>query len=284
MSQLEKEIKNYQILACMIVRATGSVHGEHPRRCLWDICGKPMIQWALEPVIQCKYIDKVVVCTEDRQIRDVVEKLGVKVIDRPLFQSHDYPRDYTSGLFRQFKTRSIIRQPPIVYTATAEYVLYWLEKEEKWTPDIYLCYQANMPMSSVKTTNRLIETFFKDKEATEARTFYHKSYYAWMINPTTNRLMPLFDLIPFNRQLYPKLYCPGPYILLGCAERSSSPGSRIATVYIEPEEGLDIHTEEDLFKARCYMKRRLLKEGKGVKWEIGQDDKFGENNKKEKKI
>lgn len=262
MNQLEKEISNYQILACMSVRARGSTHGEHPRRCLWDICGKPMIQWALEPVIQCKYIDKIVVCTEDRQIKDVVEKLGVKVIDRPLFQAYAFPRDYMSGLFGRLKSRSITQQASLVYTELPEYVLYWLEKEENWTPDIYLNVTANLPMVSVEIVNRVIETFFKDKEATEVRTFSRISGAPWMLNPTTNRLMPLFDLCPLDRQLYPKLYTSGPYFLIGHPQKSSSQGRRGAAVYIESEEGMDVHTEEDLFLARYYMERRLKRQEK----------------------
>lgn len=259
MTELEKEIKNSRILACMPVRGAGSTHGEHPRRCLWDICGKPCIQWALEPLIQCKYIDKIVVCTEDRQIKNVVEKLGVMVIDRPLFQSYNFPRDYTKGWFKRFAPRVIYQQAPLVYTETRDYVLYWLEEQEKYIPDLLFHAGANRPLGRVEVVNRVIETFFEDEEATTVRTFYRGAMYAWMINPTTNRLMPLFDLIPHDRQLYPKLYDIGPYILHGGPKRSSSAGDRIAAVYITKEEGLDVHNEEDLFLARCYMKRRLEK-------------------------
>lgn len=273
MTDLEKEIKNYRILACASVRGEG---GTHPRRCLWDICGKPMIQWALEPVIQCKYVDKVVVCTEDRRIRDVVEKLGVKVIDRPLFQARDFPRDYSSGLFRRFLPRSMTQQAPLVYTETSEYVLYWLEEQEKWTPDIYLNVVVNLPLGSVEILNKVIETFFKDKEATEVKTFHPIRHAAWMVNPTTGRLMPLFDLDVLNRQRYPKLYNVGPYHLIGHPQKASSQGRRTAAVFIKTEEGIVVHTEEDLLLARFYMQRRLDNEDKSY----GKKEKQKKNRQK----
>lgn len=262
MNQLKKEIKNCRILACMMVRATGSTHGEHPRRCLWDICGKPSIQWALEPAIQCDYIDKVVVCTEDKQIKDVVKELDVTVIDRPLYQAHDFPRDYSQGLFRRFLPRSMTQQAPLIYTETYEYVLYWLEEQEKWTPDIFIHFTANLPLGTVEILNRVIETFFKDEEATEVRTFYHAPYHPWMLNSTTNRLIPLFDLDPLDRQLHPKFYSLGPYHLCGRPLKAFSQGRKVAAVYIKTGEGLDIHTEEDLFLARYYMERRLKRKKK----------------------
>jgi len=261
---LKKEISNYKILACMPVRATGSIHGDHPHRCLWDICGKPMIQWALEPVVQCEYIDKIVVCTEDRKIRNVVEGLGVMVIDRPLFQARPHPRDYSGGLFKRFNPRSITAQAPSIYTETTDYVLHWLEEEQNgWTPDIYVDFAANQPMGTVEIVNEVIETFFKDEEATEVRTFHRAPYYAWMLNSTTDRLMPLFGQ-DCNRQLYPNLFDLGPYHLFGHPLRSLSGGTIMAAVYIKPEEGVDVHVEEDLFLARYYMKRRLERQEKEV--------------------
>lgn len=261
-TKLEKKIKNYRILACMSVRATGSTHGHHPHRCLWDICGKPMIQWALEPVMQCEYIDKIVVCTEDRKIRDIVERLGIMVIDRPLFQARVHPRDYSRGLFKRFNPRSITSQAPSIYTEVPDYVLYWLEEEQDgWTPDIYIDFVANQPMGTVEILNRVIETFFEDEEATEIRTFFPLPGNVCMVNPTTGRLMSLFGMA-HDRQLHPKLFSFGPYHLFGHPLKVSSGGISIAAVYIEPEEGSDVHTEEDLFLTKCYMKRRLDRQKK----------------------
>lgn len=278
MSSLEKEIQKCRILSFTQVRATGSVHGDHPYRCLWDICGKPMIQWALEPATQCKYIDKVVVCTEDRKIRDVVEGLGVMVIDRPLHQARDFPRDYSSGTFRRFHTRSLMAQIPTVYTETMEYVLYWLDKQQGYAPDIVVQFYANMPLGTLSALNKVIEAFFEDDEATSVRTFYPIPHPLWIDNPFAGYKIPLFDHVPLDRQLYLPVYSVGSFNLRGHPRRIPYRSKKVVGVPIDPEEGLDVHTEEDLFLARCCMKRRLIKAGKEVRWEIGQDDLY-ENTK-----
>lgn len=51
-----------------------------PGKTLADICGRPMIWWVYQ---QCKKVDdfdKVYVATDDQQIYDTFESLGVKVI------------------------------------------------------------------------------------------------------------------------------------------------------------------------------------------------------------
>lgn len=258
---VKQEIENSSILVCIYVRAFGSVHrGDDKRRALWDLCGKPLIQWALEPILACEYVNKIVVCTEDREIKDVVEDLGVTVIDRPLYQVRDFPRDYSSGIFRRLKARSLIAQAPLVYSETMEYILYWLDEQQGYTPDIFILAHACNPLSTTASLKRLIETFFEDDEASMARTFYRCPYYVWMDNPVMNRKTPLFDLSPLDRQLYPHLYSLGDYILWGHPRKASSQGQRLASIDITAEEGLDVHTKEELFLAECYMKRRLEKE------------------------
>ena len=54
-----------------------------PRKNIADICGKPLVQYVLEAADASKYITERYVSTEDAEIKQVVEKIGAKVIDRP---------------------------------------------------------------------------------------------------------------------------------------------------------------------------------------------------------
>lgn len=54
-----------------------------PRKPFLDICGKPLIAWAVIQAITAKCIDEVYVSTESQEIADIVEPLGAKVIWRP---------------------------------------------------------------------------------------------------------------------------------------------------------------------------------------------------------
>jgi len=250
---LQKEIRKYHIMSYTQVRGCGS----HGRRCLWDICGKTSLRWVLEAVTGSRYIDKVVVTTEDEEIAKEAEKVGATVVVRPFYTSADFPRDFERGTFGRIKPRSLIHTKPEVYTNPKSYTLYYLEKTG-YVPDLILTADANRPMITPELVDRVIEAFFQDREATAATTFYPILPYIYVLNPKVNRIVPLFTT-KFDRQEALPLYGNGPLTLEGLPSYSSSQGLKVAPVFITREEGLDMHDEEDLFLARVYMKRRLEK-------------------------
>jgi CMP-N-acetylneuraminic acid synthetase len=54
-----------------------------PRKNIADICGKPLVAYVLDAAKESKYISERYVSTEDLEIKNVVQSLGAKVIDRP---------------------------------------------------------------------------------------------------------------------------------------------------------------------------------------------------------
>lgn len=54
-----------------------------PGKNLKDLCGKPMIEWTIDESKKSKYIDKIVVSTEDKAIVQAVANKGVEIVDRP---------------------------------------------------------------------------------------------------------------------------------------------------------------------------------------------------------
>ena len=62
------------------------------RKNIYPIWGKPMIYWAIMAAKQSKYVNAVYVSTEDLEIKEISEKYGAVVIDRPdeLSQSRVY--------------------------------------------------------------------------------------------------------------------------------------------------------------------------------------------------
>jgi len=255
---IQSEIKQYDIMSFTTVRASGSTHGNHPRRCLWDICGKPSLQWVLEAVKDSGYINKMIVATEDDKIAEVAKGLGATIIHRPLWTSLDYPRDYSEGHFKRNKPRSLIHQKPTIYTDVKEYALYYLEKTENYVPDLILSADANRPLGTSETVKKVVESFFQDEEATGASTYFPLAPYIYIWNSRAKRVIPFYTT-KFDRQEALRLYEIGPFGLAGIAEKSSSQGDKVAPVFISREEGLDMHNEEDLFYARCLMKKRLEK-------------------------
>ena len=60
-----------------------------PRKNILDLAGKPLIEWSIEAGLKSKYIDKVVLTSEDAEILSIAKDIGVDVIDRPVQLSTD---------------------------------------------------------------------------------------------------------------------------------------------------------------------------------------------------
>lgn len=73
-------INNKQIIA--IIPARGGSKNI-PRKNIKIIAGKPLIVWSIEAAKNSKYIDRVIVSTEDKEIAEVSKDAGAEVLDRP---------------------------------------------------------------------------------------------------------------------------------------------------------------------------------------------------------
>ena len=54
-----------------------------PRKNVLDLCGKPLIAWSIEAGLNSKYIDKVVVSSDDDEFLEISKKFGAETIKRP---------------------------------------------------------------------------------------------------------------------------------------------------------------------------------------------------------
>lgn len=266
MMELERKIQKYKILAL------GRAWGGNQNKYMWDVCGKPSVQWAAEAVKKCKYIDRIAFITEDREIREAVENLGIFVIERPINTAYLFPKDFTKGYLKSDTPRSLRSKIPEIFTDAFEYAQYYLRETEGYCPDLLMHFSPEAPLITTETVNRVVEAFMQDDEAFEANTFYRIPPSVYFENATEcKRMFPLLYNYRLDRQNYPKLYTVGPIHLYGRPSRTESGGVRVAPIFINEEEGLNLHTKEDLFKARCFMKRRLVRQEQEVGWKIEKE-------------
>jgi CMP-N,N'-diacetyllegionaminic acid synthase len=54
-----------------------------PRKNVLDLCGKPLISYTIEAGLKSKYVDKVVVTSDDNDILTISKEYGAKTIKRP---------------------------------------------------------------------------------------------------------------------------------------------------------------------------------------------------------
>ncbi len=60
-----------------------------PRKNILNLAGKPLIAWTIEAALQSKYIDKVLVTSNDDEILKVSNDYGASTIKRPMHLSQD---------------------------------------------------------------------------------------------------------------------------------------------------------------------------------------------------
>ena len=54
-----------------------------PRKNVLDLCGKPLISYTIEAGLKSKYIDKVIVTSDDEEILSISKRYGADIIVRP---------------------------------------------------------------------------------------------------------------------------------------------------------------------------------------------------------
>tara|TARA_B100001123_G_scaffold300042_1_gene334753 strand:+ start:4197 stop:4886 length:690 start_codon:yes stop_codon:yes gene_type:complete len=60
-----------------------------PRKNVLPLHGKPLIVWSIEAGLRSKYIDKVIVSSENSEVLEIARNLGIPTIDRPLALAKD---------------------------------------------------------------------------------------------------------------------------------------------------------------------------------------------------
>ncbi|HDZ33955.1 MAG TPA: acylneuraminate cytidylyltransferase family protein [Pseudoalteromonas sp.] len=73
-------IDNKKVLA--IIPARGGSK-RLPRKNILPLIGKPLIAWTIEAGLGCKYIDKVIVSSDDDEILKISQNFGADIIKRP---------------------------------------------------------------------------------------------------------------------------------------------------------------------------------------------------------
>jgi len=199
--------------------------------------GKPLIYWSIKLALDCKVVNRVIVSTDNENIKRVAEECGADVpFLRPKEISGDLSTDY------EF----------------IKHCLDYLKENGQDEPDIIVQLRPTYPTRKLEILNETLEIFIKKIDKYDSlRTVYEmeKSPYK-MYNIEDGELKPLFQEVkgikePYNqcRQLLPKTYIHNGYIDLIKTEivekKVSITGDRIYPYLMSKEDYHDIDTEED---------------------------------------
>ena len=118
-----------------IIPARGGSKGV-PRKNIKDLDGKPLIAYTIEAAKKSKYIDRIVVSTEDEEIADVSKKNGGEV---PFLRPTQLSQD---------------NSPTIDCVI---HMVNWLNEKENYVPDYVCLLQCTSPLRTYEDIDRTIE-------------------------------------------------------------------------------------------------------------------------------
>jgi CMP-N-acetylneuraminic acid synthetase len=86
-----------------------------PGKNIREIHGKPLIAWTIEPALECKFLDKIVVSTDDPKISEISKKYGAEVpFLRPKKISEDNSPTIDALIYTIDSLKNIGHNPEII--------------------------------------------------------------------------------------------------------------------------------------------------------------------------
>lgn len=217
-----------------VIPARGGSKGV-PRKNIRELAGKPLIAWTIEAAKKSKYIDRLILSSEDPEIIEVAKSYGCEV---PFVRPIELAQDGTPGI---------------------KVVLDAFQRCPGYTHILLL--QPTSPFRTHKDIDAFIEDFNQKKINCSVSVTTPDKHPMWSFSMTEeNVLFPFFnETIPSNRQALPTAYVLNGALYLAdvnwLRENKSFMTTETNGFYMSPESSMDIDTELD-FKICTYLMRK----------------------------
>lgn len=133
--------KDYKVLGLIMARGGSK---SIPRKNIKLLGGKPLIAHTIEKAKAAKYIDRLILSTDDAEIAEVAKKYGCEVpFMRPAELAQDSTQDY-----------------PVVVHA-----LEWLEKNKNYKPDFIVHLRPTHPFRKTSDIDKGVELLAENAKA-----------------------------------------------------------------------------------------------------------------------
>ena len=236
----------------VVIPARGGSKGI-PRKNIRLLGGKPLIAHTIEMGKASKYVDDVLVTTDDNEIKFIAEKFGAETVKRDGKLAEDsIPLD------------------PVIFDATLQ-----KEKKENEKYDVVITVQPTSPLLKTKTLDLAIETLLNPNEDNE---FYDTiisvvddRHLSWGYDEDKKKYFPLYNE-RVNRQYLPKAFKETGSIFATKREfvtENSRLGDNIGLIEISKQESIDIDNYEDWWVAERILKKKKILIKADASHEIG---------------
>ena len=141
---------------------------------------KPLISYAIDAAKKSKYIDRIIVSTDDDEIKAVALQYGADVpFKRPADISEDVP------------TEDVVL-----------HVIDWLKNNESYSSDIVVCLEPPVPFRKSEHIDRCVSAILDDDSIDSAITVTSVGGMRpeWMVHITKDKLIEPTQIILQNRE------------------------------------------------------------------------------------
>ena len=220
----------------VVIPARGNSKRIH-RKNIRLLADKPLIAYAIDIAKSSKYVDDVVVSTDDPKIMRIAEKFGASIVRR----SPDLAGDR-------------IPVDPVVLDATVQ-----KEKQAFDEYDIVITIQATSPLLKSTTLDKAIEKF-DDYNVDTVISVSGEKHLRWMLDESKNNYYPLYSE-RLNQE-----YLPTDFIETGgffatrraFLKPNSRIGNNVELLEISREESINIVSYEDWWVAERYLNKKKI--------------------------
>jgi CMP-N-acetylneuraminic acid synthetase len=224
-----------------------------PRKNIKLLHGKPLIAYAIEAARDAETIDRIIVSTDDDEIKRVAIEYGAEVpFMRPADISEDVPTE-----------------------DVALHAVEWLRNNDSYSPDILVCLEPPVPFRKAEHIDRCVNSIIADKDVDSALTVTNVRGYRpeWMVRiGTDNLITPYTDyftregeaLLKFQAsQEFEPLYRAVGHVF-SCRTSTlkkymSFVGKQCIAIEIDGKETFDLDYPEDFDICEIVMKRHVMK-------------------------
>ena len=232
---------------CLIIARGGSQRV--PNKNIRLLAGRPLLAYSIEAARRSKYVNRVIVSTDNDTIAEVAVREGVET---------------------PFRRPTEISQGHSTELQAMEHALGWLRDHESYEPDFVVLLRPTSPFRTTATIDRAIELLINDPEAHCVRTVRLCSEHPhkmWVMDPDSRRirsLIPVEQKLPeahtLSYQLLPTVYVQNASMDVfrprNVWQLRSTTGTEIIPLIMDELESVDINTEIDFLLAETLMAQR----------------------------
>ena len=226
-----------------VIPARGGSKGI-PHKNIIDLCGKPLIGYTIEAGMASKYIDYLMVSTDDDTIADISKKYGAKV---PFMRPSVLASDTSKTIDAILHAVNALEDQGMIF-------------------DILILLQPTQPLRTTEDIDESIEVFIKNGEKSLVSVTEVDDHPILIRSIEKERLVPLLNVpSTCRRQDMPKYYKVNGCIYINKVNElddTTSFNDNMIPFVMDKDRSVDIDEMSDLFMAEYYLTNRKLKERK----------------------